>query len=119
MKTCCSRSSPCWSKVSAIVSVAATNGQEALEALRDEATAPMLVISDVMMPLMNGIALARAIRADPLLHDVPIILMSAAGRAPHDDLADHFIHKPFDLERIEQLVRQYARSFDAKAQRAN
>jgi CheY-like chemotaxis protein len=97
--------------------VAATNGQEALEALRDEATAPMLVISDVMMPHMNGIALARAIRADPLLRDVPIILMSAAGRAPQDALADHFIHKPFDLERIEQLVEQYADTFDTKAQR--
>jgi len=97
--------------------VAATNGHEALRALRNEDTAPMLVISDVMMPQMNGIALARAIRADPRLHDLPIVLMSAAGRAPQDNPADHFIQKPFDLELIAQLIAQYAKTFNAKAQR--
>lgn len=94
--------------------VAAANGQEALNALRHEETLPLLVISDVMMPQMNGIALAHAIRADPLLHDLPIVLMSACGYAPKNGLADHFVHKPFELERIEELVEQYAQSFGDK-----
>lgn len=94
--------------------VVAANGREALEALRCEETPPMLVISDVMMPHMSGIALAQAIRADPLLHNLPIVLMSAAGRAPQAHLADHFVLKPFDLHHLEQLVEQYAQSFSAK-----
>lgn len=87
--------------------VAATNGAEALAALRAESEPPILIISDVMMPKMNGVALAEAIRSDPYLCKVPIILMSAAGRAPKAGLADHFIHKPFDLDHIEHLIEQY------------
>lgn len=86
----------------------ATNGREALAVLETEAEPPLLVISDVMMPQMNGVALASALRRDPRLRHVPIVLMSAAGRPPQDDVADHFIHKPFDLDEIEQLIEQYA-----------
>lgn len=88
--------------------VVATNGKEALAALESEAELPLLVISDVMMPQMDGIALARALKLDPRWYDVPVVLMSAASRPPQDGIADHFIHKPFDLERIETLIEQYA-----------
>jgi CheY-like chemotaxis protein len=88
--------------------VVATNGREALAALKAEREMPLLIISDVMMPQMDGIALARAIKTDPRSCDVPIVLMSAASRPPKDGVADHFIHKPFDLERIEILIEQYA-----------
>ena len=88
--------------------VVATNGKEALAALKANPELPLLVISDVMMPQMDGIALARAIKTDPRACMVPIVLMSAASRPPQDGIADHFIHKPFDLERIEVLIEQYA-----------
>lgn len=88
--------------------VVATNGKEALEVLNAEHELPLLVISDVMMPQMDGVALARAIKQDPRACTVPIILMSAASRPPQDGVADHFIHKPFDLDRIELLIEQYA-----------
>lgn len=88
--------------------VVATNGREALEALYAESQLPLLIISDVMMPQMDGIALAKAIKSDPRWRDVPIVLMSAASRPPADGVADHFIHKPFDLDRIETLIEQYA-----------
>lgn len=88
--------------------VVATNGKEALAALKNADELPLLVISDVMMPQMDGIALARAIKTDPRSCDVPIVLMSAASRPPENGVADHFIHKPFDLERIEILIEQYA-----------
>jgi CheY-like chemotaxis protein len=85
----------------------ATNGREALKALEAEPEPPLLVLSDVMMPQMNGIALARAIKTHPRFQCVPIVLMSAATRPSTDGLADHFIHKPFDLEHIERLIEQY------------
>lgn len=88
--------------------VVATNGREALAALQAETELPLLILSDVMMPKMSGIALAQTLKHDPRYCDVPIVLMSAAGKPPADGIADHFIHKPFDLESIEGLIAQYA-----------
>jgi CheY-like chemotaxis protein len=89
--------------------VIATNGREALAALEAEPEPPLLILSDVMMPQMNGVALARAVKTDPRFRCVPIVLMSAATRPNTDGIADHFIHKPFDLEHIERLIEQYNR----------
>ncbi|HEX6289572.1 MAG TPA: response regulator [Herpetosiphonaceae bacterium] len=87
--------------------IIATNGREALAALEAEPEPPLLVISDVMMPQMNGVALAQAIKTNPRFQRVPVALMSAAIRPPANCIADHFIHKPFDLDRIERLIEQY------------
>ena len=85
----------------------ATNGQEALTSLKDMQGAPALILSDVMMPQMNGIELATAVKRDPRLKNVPIILMSAAGRPLGANLADGFIHKPFDLDLLLDLIERY------------
>jgi CheY-like chemotaxis protein len=87
--------------------VVATNGREALVALEAELEPPLLIISDVMMPQMNGIALAQAVKKHPRFQRVPIVLMSAATRPQTDGVADHFIHKPFDLDHIERLIELY------------
>lgn len=87
--------------------VIATNGREALAALEAETDPPLLIISDVMMPQMSGIALAQAVKQHPRFQRVPIVLMSAASRPNTAGVADHFIHKPFDLEHIERLIEQY------------
>jgi CheY-like chemotaxis protein len=50
------------------------DGDAALDAARR--TAPDLVISDIRMPRMDGVRLCRALRADPILADVPVILLS-------------------------------------------
>lgn len=89
--------------------VTATNGQEALELLQSSPDPPVLIISDVMMPQVNGVALARAVKQDRRLKNVPIVLMSAAGRSPQNGLATHFLHKPFDIDRLEELIAQYVR----------
>ena len=71
-------------------------------ALRRLAETPYdLVVSDVMLPLLDGAALARAMRADPALRAIPLILMSADHLAP-DGAAPHaaFLRKPFDLEEL-------------------
>ena len=89
-------------------SVTATNGQEALAILGRLPEPPAVILSDVMMPRMNGVEFARKVKEHPLFKTVPVLLMSAASRAVGKDSADHFIPKPFDLDRIVDLIQHYA-----------
>ena len=60
----------------------ATDGDEALTAI--ESYQPDLVITDVMMPRMNGYELAQRIRANPVTKFIPVIMQTAAGRRSED-----------------------------------
>src|SRR5438046_1495978 len=53
----------------------AVNGMKALEALHERK--PALVLSDVVMPEMDGYTLCRAIKSDPSLADTPVILVTS------------------------------------------
>jgi CheY-like chemotaxis protein len=80
----------------------AYDGEAALAAALEER--PDLVVCDVMMPRRNGLQLAQAVRAEPSLRDVPIVLTSA-GRVP--DICwpgVEFIPKPFQLEDILEVA---------------
>ncbi|GGJ89309.1 response regulator [Pseudomonas matsuisoli] len=83
----------------------ASNGRKGLEVLDRER--PELVITDFMMPVMDGLEFARAIRARPQLANLPIILMSGAqahvGRA-QPGLFSQVFDKPFDLSSILEAV---------------
>lgn len=89
----------------------AGNGQEALEEI--SRNRPSLVISDVVMPGMDGYQLCRTIRNDSNLRDLPVILLTSLSE-PEDIFsgldcgADNFVAKPFDPEylvnRIQFLV---------------
>ena len=79
------------------------DGQAALEAAFREP--PDLIVSDVMMPRMDGFALLRALREDPKLRDVPTILLSArAGEEAVieglDAMADDYLVKPFSAREL-------------------
>jgi two-component sensor histidine kinase/DNA-binding response OmpR family regulator len=79
------------------------NGQEALQAIRERQ--PDLLLSDVMMPLLDGFGLLREIRADPDLSALPVILLSArAGdEAKISGLnagADDYLIKPFSAQEL-------------------
>ena len=86
--------------------VAARNGQEGLAQLR-QARAD-LVISDVMMPLLDGRALCRSIAADPELGAIPVIMMSAGGETLVRDTCPYraFVVKPFNLDALLTTVQQ-------------
>jgi CheY-like chemotaxis protein len=75
----------------------ACNGQEGLERL--ESTLPAVVVSDVMMPLLDGWELCRRMQADPRYQPIPVVLMSALRTAP--ELAGcryaALLRKPFEL----------------------
>lgn len=83
--------------------ILAPNGREGLRLLREER--PDLVISDVMMPLMDGRAFARTMHADPAHAHLPLILMSAAGEGIVDGVPHTaFLAKPFDLVTLIELA---------------
>ncbi len=89
--------------------VAVRNGAEALRTLRGQRFD--LVVSDVMMPEMDGFALVKAIRSDPELETTPFIMLSArAGEAAAIEGltrgADDYLVKPFSSEEL--LARVYA-----------
>ena len=74
------------------------NGAAALEACR--AARPQLLLLDITMPVMNGLEVCRAVRQDPDLEDLPIILMTARAQSSDvaaglDAGADAYIIKPF------------------------
>ncbi|GIH94295.1 SpoIIE family protein phosphatase [Planobispora siamensis] len=85
-----------------------TDGRAALEAVR--ADPPDLVVSDVMMPCLDGLQLVAALRADPRTADVPVLLLSArAGQeASIEGLeagADDYLVKPFSAAELLARVR--------------
>jgi len=92
--------------------VTACDGVEALELIR--ARPPHLVLSDVMMPRMDGIALLQALRQDSATVDIPVILLSArAGEeARVEGLnvgADDYLIKPFSARELEARILAHTR----------
>jgi signal transduction histidine kinase len=85
---------------------ATANGRLALEAA--QRSKPALIISDVIMPEMNGYELCGRIKADAHLAEVPVVLVTTLSD-PHDVIrglecrADNFILKPYDAY---QLLRR-------------
>jgi len=82
--------------------VSARNGQEALEAISKEH--PALIITDILMPKMDGYSLVQNLRTDPRTTSIPIIFLSATYVTPEDKLfalnlgAVRFLEKPVDTE---------------------
>lgn len=88
--------------------VTALNGQDALRCAAQHH--PRLILLDMKMPVMDGWAFAAAYRQQPGPH-APIIVMTAARdtrtRAAEIN-ADGYIAKPFDLDKLLDIVRRHA-----------
>ncbi|MDF2439150.1 MAG: phosphoserine phosphatase RsbU/P, partial [Abditibacteriota bacterium] len=91
--------------------VVAYNGREALAMARD--IQPQLLISDIDMPIMNGYQLCQAVKSDPVLFRLPVILLTTLSRPENilralDARADYYLTKPYDarylLTRIASLL---------------
>ena len=79
--------------------VAANNGQEALEKVQAES--PDLVLLDIMMPVMDGFAVLARLKADPKLRDIPVIIISAMNDLQSvvkgiEQGAEDYLPKPFE-----------------------
>jgi len=83
----------------------ASNGHEALE--RASEAVPDLVVTDQMMPLMNGVDLFRALKKHAALREVPVILITSAPPVAARELrwAD-IVAKPFEFEEFLGAVRR-------------
>ncbi|WP_219265657.1 response regulator transcription factor [Pseudomonas sp. Xaverov 259] len=85
--------------------VTASNGRKGLEVLDRER--PALIITDFMMPVMDGLEFATAVRALP--NQLPIILMSGAQAhigMQRSDLFDAVVAKPFNIDLIIAEVKK-------------
>ena len=89
------------------------NGKEALESIFNKT--PDLVISDVMMPEMDGLTLCRKIKQNVNLNHIPVILLTAKTRE-EDNLegletgADAYMTKPFHMEILRKTAANLIRS---------
>ena len=85
--------------------VTAGNGHEGLACVAK--VRPQLVLSDVMMPGLDGRALCRALLADPASRTIPIVLMSAAAAPAAEDGCRYaaFVRKPFELVTLVDVIR--------------
>src|SRR5205085_5411909 len=90
----------------------ASDGIEGLERARAEL--PDAIILDIMMPRMNGLEVARALKASDDTRDIPVLLLSAKAQASDvaqgmEIGADDYVTKPFDpaelLERVGDLLK--------------
>ena len=94
----------------------AGNGREALVSM--EASRPDLVITDLVMPGINGLDLSRKIKNNPDWANIPLIIVTSAtqdseladGFWKSGTLADEFVTKPFDpfemADRVERLLQR-------------
>lgn len=85
----------------------AVNGKDALERL-DEVR-PDVIVTDYMMPVMNGGELARRVRASPQYTNLPIFLTSASEARQIEHHAEHFnafLRKPYLYDDLLALVKQ-------------
>jgi PAS domain S-box-containing protein len=94
--------------------VSARNGAEALGLIRVDK--PDLIISDILMPVMDGFALCRECKKDETLKDIPFIFYTATYTDPKDEQyaleqgADLFILKPKEPDELLQIINDFLKN---------
>ncbi len=86
----------------------ATDGKEALELLKT--SIPDVILLDIMMPEMDGYDTLRAIRSDPAVKDIPVIVLTAKTMQSEREKslqagASDFLTKPVDFDKLLSLLR--------------
>ncbi|BAZ45187.1 two component transcriptional regulator, LuxR family protein [Chondrocystis sp. NIES-4102] len=86
----------------------ASNAEEALQTI--EAQIPDLIISDIMMPQVNGYQFLHKLREDPRYRSIPVVFLTARGMTSdriqgYEAGCDAYLSKPFDPEELEAIVR--------------
>ena len=90
--------------------VTAHNGQEALDIIQRQR--PALVITDIMMPKLDGFGLVHRLRINPDTRDIPVIFLTATYVALEDKAfalnigATRFIEKPVNFEKFLDTIRE-------------
>lgn len=90
--------------------VTAVNGEEALVAIQKER--PALIVTDILMPKMDGFNLVHRLRLDVATRDIPVVFLTATYVAPEDKEfaltigVTRFIEKPVDLTEFYPIIRE-------------
>jgi DNA-binding NarL/FixJ family response regulator len=87
---------------------AASNAEEAWQTI--ETQMPDLIISDIMMPQVNGYEFLHRLRDDPRYRSIPVVFLTARGMTSdriqgYEAGCDAYLPKPFDPEELEAIVR--------------
>ncbi len=93
--------------------VTAKDGLDALERLAEER--PVVLLSDIEMPRMDGFDLVRNVRADPKMQGLPVVMITSRIAQKHRDYAaelgvDHYLGKPYSEEELLSLVARYVQA---------
>lgn len=88
--------------------VEASNGKEALQVVNKQR--PVLVISDIIMPEMNGVEFVKIMKTQEFTSHIPIILLSSKSSIENqiegfESGADAYINKPFNFRHLEVIVK--------------
>lgn len=95
-------------ELSGYIVITADDGQEALEIV--EEYHPDLIVTDIVMPRMNGYELVRQVRQKPVFRLLPVILLTARIKTQERILGyqsgcDLYLPKPFELEELAAAIR--------------
>src|SRR5205823_2109121 len=85
------------------------NGEEAMRQMRG-GSLPDLILLDLMMPVMDGWQFRREQQRDPLLADIPVVVVTADGNAQPRAAAagiHDYLRKPIDLEELLQIIKRH------------
>lgn len=87
----------------------AYEGKKALELVKSEK--PDLLIADILIPGIDGVALCGMVKNDPELDDIKVILITGVYKSPSfraelDSNADAFIEKPINIEKLADIVME-------------
>ena len=88
----------------------AENGEQALAAIAKQR--PELILMDIQMPILDGYAATRLIKADPALRSIPIIAVTSYALSGEEKKAraagcDDYVPKPFSPRELLAKIRQY------------
>jgi DNA-binding response OmpR family regulator len=94
--------------------IKAGNGKEALELARATQPPPSLVISDIMLPYIDGFHLIGELRALPGWQTIPIVMLTAKGQGQDiqkalEEGADDYLVKPFQHGELLARIRRFLR----------
>lgn len=107
-------------KQSAVIVLTAGNGQEALEIIRSNR--PDLIFMDVNMPVMDGVTCCTAIKGDPALCSIPVVLVTTEGRDESVERfkrtgCDGYLTKPINRKVFLDLGRKFLPGIDRRENR--
>jgi DNA-binding response OmpR family regulator len=88
----------------------ASDGQQAWEMIQAEM--PDILVTDVQMPRLDGLALVKRLRENPATHDLPVLMLTAKGyELSHAELAEHWqvasvLTKPFSPRELVEVIER-------------